>query len=163
MIDLSNKLYHLNPASTTFHGRDVFAPVAAYLSLGIPPQDFGTTVHDFAHLPWPEVTKTGGALVGKVIYIDAFGNLITNVRDRDVSALHPEKPMISVAGVTVEGLASHYSSGQEGGYTALINSWGLLEISSFKGNAQLLCGAKVGDEVLVRNSQESEKQAQAKI
>jgi len=163
MIDLSNKLYHLNPASTTFHGRDVFAPVAAYLSLGIPPEDFGTTVHDFAHLPWPEVTKTGDALVGKVIYIDAFGNLITNVRDRDVSALHPEKPMISVAGVTVEGLASHYSSGQEGGYTALINSWGLLEISSFKGNAQLLCGAKVGDEVLVRNSQESEKQAQAKI
>jgi len=71
--------------------------------------------------------------------------------------------MISVAGVTVEGLASHYSSGREGGYTALINSWGLLEISSFKGNAQLLCGAKVGDEVLVRNSQESGKQAQAKI
>lgn len=163
IIELSNKIYHLKPTSATFHGRDVFAPVAAYISLGIPPEDFGTTVHDFAHLPWPEVTKTGGTLVGKVIYIDAFGNLITNVRDRDVSALHPEKPMISVAGVTIEGLASHYSSGQEGGYTVLINSWGLLEISSFKGNAQLLCGAKVGDEVFVRNSQESKNQAQAKI
>ena len=150
MIDLSNKIYHLAPTSATFHGRDIFAPVAAYLSLGIPAENFGTVVNDFARLPWPQVTKTEGALVGKIIYIDGFGNLITNVHDRDLSLFPPERLTVTVTGITLHGLAPNYSTGKEKTYTALINSWGLLEISAFKGNAQLLCGAKVGDEVFIR-------------
>lgn len=149
MIELSNQSYHLKPTSATFHGRDIFAPVAAYLSLGVPPQDFGEPVNDFARLAWPQVTKTKGALLGKVIYIDGFGNLITNIHDRDLSPFRAEKLTVSVAGVTIRGLAPHYSSGEEKSYAALINSWGLLEISAFMGNAQLLCGAKIGDAVSV--------------
>ncbi|TAK04358.1 hypothetical protein EPO44_07015 [bacterium] len=152
-IQLSNETYHLKPTSVTFHGRDIFAPVAAYLSLGVPPEDFGETVNDLIRLPWPAVTKTEGALVGKVIYIDGFGNLITNIHDRDLSVFQTEKLTVSVAGVTIRGIAPHYSSGEEKSYAALINSWGLLEISAFKGNAQLLCGAKIGDKVFIREGQ----------
>lgn len=157
-VKLSNETYHLKPTSATFHGRDIFAPVAAYLSLGVPPQDFGETVNDLIRLPWPAVTKRDGMLVGKVIYIDGFGNLITNIHDRDLSLFQAERLMVSVAGVTVRGLAPHYGGGEEKSYAALINSWGLLEISAFKRNAQLLCGAKIGDEVFIREGQESRGQ-----
>ncbi len=149
---LANETYHLRPASATFHGRDIFAPVAAYLSLGIAPEDFGAAVNDFTRLAWPKVTEAEGALIGEIIYIDGFGNLITNIRERDLGRLAPPGLSISVAGVTVQGIASHYSSGREKGCTAIINSWGLLEIFSFKGNAQLLCGAQIGDAVSVRQA-----------
>ena len=158
VIELSNTTYHLKPTSATFHGRDIFAPAAAYLSLAIPPQDFGHAVSDFARLAWPEVAKMEGGLAGKIIYIDGFGNLITNVRDRDLSTFRPEELTISVAGATVRGLAPNYSKAEERSYAALINSWGLLEISAFKANAQLLCGAKVGDKVFVRDGRESKGQ-----
>lgn len=150
MIELSNVTYHLKPTGATFHGRDIFAPVAAYLSLGVPPQDLGETVNDLVNLPWPAVTRTEGALVGKVIYIDGFGNLVTNFREGDLNELQAKKLTITVTGVTIEQLASHYSSSQEGDYTALINSWGLLEIAAFKSDAQRRCGAKVGDSVYIR-------------
>lgn len=153
IINLSNELYHLKPASATFHGRDIFAPVAAYLSLGLPPQDFGEAVSDFVRLAWPQPAKTKGVLVGEVIYVDGFGNLITNIQDRDLSAFQPDNLTFSVAGVIVRGLVSHYSGSENRDYAAVINSWGLLEISSFGGNAQLLCGAKVGDKVLVQEAQ----------
>jgi len=156
IIHLANGTYHLKPTSATFHGRDIFAPVAAYLSLGVPPEDFGETVNDLIQLPWPAVTRTEGALVGKVVYIDSFGNLITNIHDRDLGLFQTEKLAISVAGVTTRGIAPHYSGGEEKSYAALINSWGLLEISAFKGNAQLLCGAKIGDKVFIREGQEVE-------
>lgn len=150
IIYLTNGTYHLKPTSATFHGRDIFAPVAAYLSLGIAPEDFGAAVSDFTRLPWPHASRAEGALVGKVIYIDGFGNLVTNVHERDLSMFQREKLTFSIAGVIVEGLATRYSSAEEGGYTALINSWGLLEISAFQGNARLLCGANIGDTIRVR-------------
>lgn len=148
---LANESYHLKPTSATFHGRDIFAPVAAYLSLGIAPENFGETVNDFMRLAWPKVTEAEGALVGEIIYIDGFGNLITNIRERDLSPFDPQGLSISVAGGTVQGIASHYSGGEERGCGAIINSWGLLEIFLFKGNAQLLCGAQIGDAVSVRS------------
>jgi len=152
IIHLANESYHLKPTSATFHGRDIFAPVAAYLSLGIAPEDFGATVNDFTRLAWPKVSEAAGALAGKVIYIDGFGNLITNIRERDLSPFDAQGLAISVAGVTVRGIASHYRGGGEKACTAIINSWGLLEIFSFQGNAQLLCGAQIGDAVAVRQA-----------
>lgn len=151
IIHLINESYHLKPTSATFHGRDIFAPVAAYLSLGIAPGDFGEAASDFKRLAWPQPTAAEGGLNGKVIYIDTFGNLITNIRESDLSALGSRALTISVAGATAHGLASSYSSEQRG-YAAIINSWGLLEIFSFSGNAQLLSGAKLGDAVSARQA-----------
>lgn len=160
VIDLSNEIYHLKPTSATFHGRDIFAPVAAYLSLGIPQQELGVPVNDFAKLPWPEVIKTERAIQGEVIYIDGFGNLITNVHERDLKTLHLQNLTVSVGDLTVQGLALNYTCGGEKGYAALINSWGLLEISSFMGSAHLRCGAKIGDRVHIRENQETRGQTQ---
>ena len=150
VINLSNQIYHLKPTSATFHGRDIFAPVAAYLSLGIPPRDFGTRVEKFVRLPWPEVIKTDSAVHGEVIYIDGFGNLITNIHQDDLRGFQSKHLTVSIADLTVQGIMPNYASAEERGYTALINSWGLLEISSFKGNAHLSCGAKIGDKVHIR-------------
>lgn len=150
MIEISNAIYYLKPTSTTFHGRDIFAPTAAYLSLGIPPQDFGASAQDFTRLPWPEVIRTEGAIQGQVVYVDGFGNLITNVHEHDLRGIQPQNLAVSLGSLAIQGLAPHYSSGGDKGYTALINSWGLLEISLFKGNAQLRSGAKIGDRVYIQ-------------
>jgi S-adenosylmethionine hydrolase len=152
IIHLANQSYHLKPTSATFHGRDIFAPVAAYLSLGIGAGDFGEEVDDFTRLEWPELVEAEGGLIGKVIYIDTFGNLVTNIRESDLGDFGSRGLTISVAGATAHGLASSYSS-EEAGYAAIINSWGLLEIFSFSGNAQLLSGAKLGDTVSVRRAE----------
>ncbi|MFQ5904355.1 MAG: S-adenosyl-l-methionine hydroxide adenosyltransferase family protein, partial [Candidatus Binatia bacterium] len=133
-IELSNEIYHLKPTSATFHGRDIFAPIAGYLSLGIPPQDLGTRVNGFARLPWPQVIRKDQVIQGEIVYIDGFGNLITNIHEHDLRRLQSENLTVSLGPLTVQGLAPNYTSGGEGGYVALINSWGLLEISLFKGN-----------------------------
>ena len=76
---LENEAYFLHPVSRTFHGRDVFAPVAAHLSLGVPIKKFGPALRDFVRLDWPEPRLRRGWIEGQVVYIDRFGNAITNL------------------------------------------------------------------------------------
>jgi S-adenosylmethionine hydrolase len=152
IVELANESYHLTPTSSTFHGRDIFAPVAAYLSLGIPACDFGPELKDYARLEWPQVIKTEDGIQGQIIYIDNFGNLITNVRERDLKSLAGGKLAVSLADVTIQGLAANYASAEQNDYAALINSWGLLEISCFNGHAHLRSGADIGDPVHIRTA-----------
>src|SRR6266478_233225 len=77
--ELENVDYFLPDVSATFHGRDVFAPVAAHLSRGVPVRKLGPRLKDFVRLPWPEVARRPGAITGEVIFIDRFGNAITNI------------------------------------------------------------------------------------
>ncbi len=154
VIELSNENYYLKPTSSTFHGRDIFAPAAAYLSLGISPQELGAKVNSFERLDWPQIIKTETLIQGEVLYIDGFGNLITNVRARDLSGLQPETLLISLGSITIHGLAPNYASAREGEYVALIDSWELLEISTFRGNAHLRSGAKKGDKVRIERQKE---------
>jgi len=150
IIELANERYHLTPKSATFHGRDVFAPVAAHLSLGVPARNLGPTIESYTLLDWPVVMKTADGVQGEIIYIDNFGNLITNVHERDLKSLPREKLAVSLADVTIHGLASNYAGAEKDDYTALINSWGLLEISCFNGRAHLRSGADIGDPVHIR-------------
>ncbi|HEY2986097.1 MAG TPA: SAM-dependent chlorinase/fluorinase [Candidatus Binatia bacterium] len=149
-VQLANESYHLHPKSATFHGRDIFAPVAAYLSLGIPAGDFGPAVKDHACLDWPQVVKSEDGIQGEIIYIDNFGNLVTNVRQGDLQSPEGGRFAVSFADVTIQGLASNYTGAEQNGYAALINSWGLLEIACFNGHAHLRSGADIGDPVHVR-------------
>src|SRR5208282_3166379 len=71
---LENEAYFLQPVSRTFHGRDVFAPVAAYLSRGLPIRKLGRALKDFVRLTWPEPRVRRGGIEGEVVYIDRFGN-----------------------------------------------------------------------------------------
>jgi S-adenosylmethionine hydrolase len=152
IIELANESYHLKPKSATFHGRDIFAPVAAHLSLGVPARNFGPMVKNYALLDWPEVMKTEDGIQGEIIYIDHFGNLITNVHERDLKSLPRDKLAINLADVTIHGLASNYAGAEKNDYAALINSWGLLEISCFNGRAHLRSGADIGDPVHIRTA-----------
>jgi len=79
---LENEAYFLQPVSPTFHGRDVFAPVAAHLSRGVPIRKFGPALKDFVRLDWPEPRARRGRIEGEVVYVDRFGNAITNLESR---------------------------------------------------------------------------------
>jgi S-adenosylmethionine hydrolase len=149
VIHLSNPVYHLQPASATFHGRDVFSPVAAYLSLGIPPPAFGEPIDNFISLALPPVVKTQRWIDGEILYIDGFGNLFTNIRDHDVAGLAPDVLTIRLGAISIHGLAANYSAAREGEFVALVNSWGLLEIAINKGSARQLTQANIGDKVQV--------------
>ena len=147
IIHLSNSTYHLQPVSATFHGRDIFAPVAAYLSLGIAAVAFGEPVETFVRLNLPEVSRTARGLVGEILYIDRFGNLFTNICARDLRGLTGDKMVVSLRDATIRGLASHYAAPVEGELVALVNSWGLLEIALFRGSARQRTAAQIGDKV----------------
>jgi len=147
IIHLSNSTYHLQPVSATFHGRDIFAPVAAYLSLGVAPAAFGESVDGIVSLQIAEVTRAARRISGEIIYIDGFGNLFTNISERDLTGLTADKVVISLRDATIRGVVSSYVAGVEGELVALVNSWGLLEIALYKGSARQRTAAQIGDKV----------------
>ena len=149
IVELSNPLYRLEPASATFHGRDIFAPAAAYLSLGVPPEAFGPQLHTFVKVALPQVRRRGNKFEGQIIYIDTFGNLFTNIEARDLAALENTRCRIIVGAVHVSGLSPNYAAAAVGEHVAVINSWGLLEIAVNRGSAQQISGAVLGDNVTV--------------
>ena len=147
-VHLSNPDYHLRPTSATFHGRDVFAPVAAHVSLGAPPERLGETVEACEELALPKPERDGeGGLVGQVIHIDGFGNLTTNFRPKDLEPFGADRVSFRIGHRVVRGLSDSYASAGTGNYLALVNSWELLEISRCNGSAEAGLGARVGDRV----------------
>lgn len=150
IVQLSNPAYHLQPMSTTFHGRDIFAPVAAHLTLGAPATSFGRSLETFCRLTLPKVVRSAAEIVGEIIYIDSFGNLFTNIEEHDLTGLAREQVEIAVGVIHISGLASNYTAADAGSFLAVINSWGLLEIAVCGGSAQQHTGAKIGDKVQVR-------------
>ncbi|RKZ01291.1 MAG: hypothetical protein DRQ10_02385 [Candidatus Hydrothermota bacterium] len=137
-------------ASRTFHGRDVFAPAAAKLASGVKPEDLGKPFDDpvKVEIPVPEpIGLEGEALKAMVLYIDRFGNLITNVpaemvMDKDIR--------VEINGIEVSGLKSSYSEVDRKEPLALIGSSNYLEISVREGNAQEFFGAEMFTPVIVK-------------
>jgi S-adenosylmethionine hydrolase len=144
--------YFLQPVSQTFHGRDIFAAVAAHLSKGVEAEKFGEEISDYIRFAAPR-PKAGadGELVGAVIKVDKFGNLITNLSPSDVppnGALH-----LRVGKREITRLCSSYSEGAPGELFAIAGSMGLLEIATNRGAATRLCEAGRGAEVVLARSQ----------
>jgi S-adenosyl-L-methionine hydrolase (adenosine-forming) len=163
---LSRSEYWLPTISSTFHGRDIFAPVAAHLSRGIAPADLGDLVGDFTRLPTPRPERQDdGSLRGHILVVDHFGNLITDVRPVDLAGLGAPATF-SVAGRTVTELrhtyadeAPHHPSTENATHhpemapprlIALVGSAGFLEIAHPNGSAAALLGARPGDPIIVR-------------
>lgn len=142
---LTNQQFWRQPVSATFHGRDIFAPVAAHLSLGIPPDRFGDRLDSLIAIPFSRPRqRPDGALTGHVLHIDRFGNLITDVAAADL----PQGPLdIKIRGQTISGLSRTYAEAR--GLLALIGSSGRLEVSLRDGSARDLLGATAGDDVRV--------------
>ena len=144
---LDNPAFMLSPVSFTFHGRDVFAPAAAYLMNGTPLEDFGEEVADPVLLDLPEPVRTEAGLEGVILHIDAFGNLGTSIRAEHLA--QSAKITIILCGQTVRGLLDTFGEGRQGDLVALIDSDGYLAVSLVNGSARKLLNANVGDIVLV--------------
>ena len=122
---IQNERLFLKPVSQTFHGRDIFAPVAAYLAGGTPIDLVGLRIHDFVRKSLPQPRRVGGKIVGSVLRIDKFGNVITNVRRSDLSPNFT----IRVAGLPVARLCSNFSEADPGECVAVEGSTGYIEIA----------------------------------
>jgi len=137
--EIENKQYRLDAEGATFDGRDLFAPAAAWLTRGQPPGSYGRLIRDYVRLPSQEPAWEGQALVGRIIYVDHFGNLISNVTPlhlKEVQGkLRRSRVTIRVGGTVIEGLTSHYAEGSPDAPQALINSNGQLEVFVKEGSA----------------------------
>jgi len=146
-IELNKKEYWLKNISQTFHGREIFSPVAAHLASGIKPKDLGRSIDikDLVRLPLYKTTKTNNGYVGSIQQIDNFGNLITNIPDTFVKKNIQGK----INNHEFIGLAENYTENESNKLFAIIGSHGFLELSVSRGSAAKLTNAKVGDEVEV--------------
>ena len=161
-VAITDPRFWRHPVSPTFHGRDIFAPVAAGLSLGISLYEFGEKITSLQilHLPKPFLDSQGN-LIGHILYIDHFGNLITNIKNSDLAparnteslTLTQSKPreespiIIEVAGHYIQGISHYYTQGE--GLMAIMGSSGYLEISLRDESACGFLDAGTGDEVIV--------------
>ncbi len=146
--------YFTAAPGSTFHGRDVFAPVAAWLTKGIPSGNFGEEITDYVKLNVPAPKRTESGVDGHVVYIDRFGNLITNITAKDLQSLVPEggqlgQVTITVSGKQITGLKKFYAEAKPGEPGALMNSSGNLEIFLFRQNARAAFTSKRGEAVRV--------------
>ncbi|RPI99634.1 MAG: hypothetical protein EHM36_15740 [Deltaproteobacteria bacterium] len=150
VIVLTNERYFLPRVSATFHGRDIFAPVAAHLSLGIKPKAFGGKTGAWVELGAVRPEQRGRDLLGEIIHVDAFGNLVSNIDEESLAGFTAGRAFsIRVGRHTVPGLKRGYWEGKKGEIIGLIGSGGFLELSVREGNAQKKLRAKKGDLVRV--------------
>ena len=146
---VQNRKFFLPHVSNTFHGRDLFAPVAAHLSKGLDPRRLGPRVSSLKRLPLRPVGRRQGGLVGQVIQWDRFGNAVTNLAGRSLERGRLE---VRIHGHRIFGVKRSYDSVKKGDALAIIGSRGLLEIAVNGGSAVKDFGLSVGDRVEVVRS-----------
>jgi len=147
LVHANRREYWLPEVSHVFHGRDVFAPVAAHLANGIALQALGTPIHDPVRLPLPRPQRTPKGWMGEVIHIDHFGNIATNIRRQHLG--QPGRVEVHLCGVSVPGLMRTFGERPPGELIALYGSTGYLIVSEVNGNAAQRLKAQVGDTVEV--------------
>lgn len=148
VVHITSREYFLKDVSNTFHGRDIFGPVAAHLSLGAAPSAFGEEIKKARAIEFQKPAWKNGLLEGAVIYVDSFGNLITNIKKEDI----PENAdlIVGIKGHIIKGLKKTYSSAEAGSLMALIGGSNHLEIAVNAGAASKLLNAAAGERVTVR-------------
>jgi len=141
------------PVSRTFHARDVFAPVAARLACGAPIAGFGARIADPVRLARELPHRVEGRLVGRVMFVDHFGNALTNLTEDDLAAAFPgageARLEVAVGSRVFRGLARAYRDARAGTLLAILGSSGRIEIAQVSGDASTRLGLGEGDEVSV--------------
>jgi S-adenosylmethionine hydrolase len=145
--------YYNHPVSKTFHGRDVFAPVAAWLAKTGQTAAMGEEIQDYKRFAMPRPKATNGVLKGIVMRVDGFGNLITNFRDEDLSAEAKQAGKVSfqIGTHPVSRLVETFALGNSGEAVAYLGSSGYVEIAVNKGNAARTLGLGRGAAVTLQN------------
>lgn len=151
IVHLTNPQYWLPNVSRVFHGRDIFAPVAAHLSLGVDMRALGEPITDPLMLPPLRLDRRPYSLLGQVAHIDHFGNLLTNIPESDLVSLG-EGLTIKVGDTEITALSSTFAHGQPGQPIAYIDSSGHLGIAVVNGNAQRSLDIHAGQSVEIRRS-----------
>lgn len=156
LVAVENAEHWLPAVSRTFHGRDIMAPVAAAISLGVAPERLGPPIPNLVELEWPAAKVGERQIAGAVEWIDPFGNLITNIaatmlpREALEEGSTSGRLMLEIEGHSIEGISSVYGDRPAKTLVALIGSGGYLEIAIVGGSAAKEIGGLVGAAVLLR-------------
>jgi S-adenosylmethionine hydrolase len=167
-VSLTNRDYWRPVPSHTFHGRDIFSPVAAHLAKGVPLDELGTPIEALALLQLPPLSITPDSIQGEVIRMDHFGNVLTNIlplhwADESTLAFEPpdgegdqpapavrlaaDSALVTFGWQSLSGIHRTYSEVEVGQAVALVGSGGELEVAINQGNAQATLSVNVGDPV----------------
>ena len=151
IVAITAREFWLPEVSATFHGRDILAPVAAHLSLGLAPEKLGPHRDRLLFIDLPEAVILPGKIEGEVISIDSFGNLVTNI----TTAMLADTPRDETVTVRCDehetlGIYNTYADQPEMTLIALVGSSGQLEIAIVGDSAKIMLGVKVGEKVVVR-------------
>ena len=152
IFHVTSEQFFRQPLSTTFHGRDVFAPIAAALSKGLSADSFGPQIDDPVKLPaLKPVVGSNGKVSGRIIHIDRFGNCVTNIERSSVSGNEPV--MVMVKGKRVEAFREFYGeAGADKKPFAIWGSAGFLEVSARNRSAAKILGVERGDKIVLRTA-----------
>jgi S-adenosylmethionine hydrolase len=154
LFHLDNEKYFRRPVSATFHGRDVFAPVAAALSMGRKPEVLGTSISDIVRLaPLHTTTSRDGRLLARIIHVDRFGNCVTNITPSELTAeMIAAGAKLIVKGKTVKSFRNYFGEKPRGNEEVfgIWGSAGFLEIAAANASAAKLLKARRGDAVVLR-------------
>lgn len=152
VYEISNEKYMLNPISETFHGRDIFTPVAAYIVNGVPFEEIGNQIDDFVDLDFGKAEIKNNSAAGKVIYLDRFGNIITNItsdillKDLDYN----KKIMLFIGEKCLEiPFVKSYGFVRKRSMLVTIGSSNFLEIGINQGNAAKKLSVKENDDIKI--------------
>ena len=149
--ELANPRLMLPKVSSTFHGRDIFAPAAAHLLRGVKPAEFGPEIRQAKKPEFTKVTRKNGRLIGEVLHIDGFGNIITNIKEKEVTQNQVEGVVsveLAICKLKIK-FCKAYGETKPHEPLALIGSHGFLEISLNQGNAAKKYQIKAGDNVTI--------------
>jgi S-adenosylmethionine hydrolase len=146
VYEITNRDFFRKIPSRTFHGRDIFAPVGAHISMGLGIEEVGTEIFDFIDLDFGAGIKTADSFRGKVIFIDIFGNIVTNISSDIVDLKYGNT--LEIEGIKVPFLNS-YGFCNERETLALIGSHSYLEVAVNQGNAARLFNKKIDDEIII--------------
>ncbi len=152
--EVTNGKFFLPLISNTFHGRDIFAPVAAHLSKGINYKELGERVEKINQIDLPKpILSPDRELTAEILYVDSFGNLITNVNREiiDRMKLESERVSITMGRRRINGICSSYTDVGDNEALAIFGSSGYLEISVNRGNAGDVLKLKKGDKLVLGN------------
>jgi S-adenosylmethionine hydrolase len=149
--ELKNPRFMLPQVSNTFHGRDIFAPAAAHLLNGVKPEAFGPEIREAAKPEFAKVTRKNNILVGEILHVDGFGNIITNISEKEMSQIQVKDAVnIELSSCKLKlKLCKAYGETEHREPLALIGSHGYLEIALNQGNAAIKFKTIAGDRISV--------------
>jgi S-adenosylmethionine hydrolase len=150
VYELTKSNYFLKSPSSTFHGRDVFAPASAWIAKGTPLSKIGKKICDPHIVEFLQPKVHENTIIGEIIYIDRFGNCISNISGEFLRALKTESLTLHIGKRRIQGVTTHYSQLKSKEIGCLMNSWDRLEIFCRDDNAQNKLKCRVGTTIKIK-------------